>query len=72
MSTRVLSTLTTVCGILGVVILGVYYSGVLVPQLPAADPQPSAKFLKCGNKRVGDSDDDPWQGVPRPRVWLAD
>ena len=32
----------------------------------------SAKFLKCGNKRVGDSDDDPWQGVPRPRVWLAD
>ncbi len=49
MSTRVLSTLTTVCGILGVVILGVYYSGVLVPQLPAADPHPSiAQLIELG------------------------
>jgi len=32
---------------------------------------PNATFLKFGNKRVGDSDDDPWQGVPRPTAWLA-
>ncbi len=31
----------------------------------------SAKFLKCGNKRVGDSGDDLWEDVPRPTAWLA-
>ena len=31
----------------------------------------SAKFLKCGNKRDGDSGDDLWVGVPTPRAWLA-
>ncbi len=31
----------------------------------------SAKFLKYDNKRVCDGDDDPWEDVPRPRVWPA-
>ncbi len=30
---------------------------------------PSAAFVKYGNKRVGDTGDDPWADVPRPRVW---
>ncbi len=45
MSTRLSSILAAFCGILGVVILGVYYSGVLVPQLPAADPHPTVAQL---------------------------
>jgi hypothetical protein len=31
----------------------------------------SAKFLKYGNKRVGDSDGDPWVAFPKPTAWPA-
>src|SRR6266700_5522870 len=31
----------------------------------------SAPFVKYDNKRVGDTGDDPWADVPRPRGWPA-
>src|SRR5437763_16814578 len=31
----------------------------------------NAQFLKYGNKRVGDSSDDPWEDAPRSRGWRA-
>jgi len=31
----------------------------------------NAPFVKSGNKRHADNGDDPWEGVPRSRVWLA-
>jgi hypothetical protein len=34
-------------------------------------PHTSAQFLKCGNKRDGDDDEESWAGVPRPTAGLA-
>jgi len=48
--------------------------GDLVTIEPTQWPQkfyPSAPFVKYDNKRVGDTGDDPWADVPRPRGWPA-
>jgi len=40
-------------------------------QFPSPQTTGSALFVKSGNKRYADNDDDPWEGVPRSRVWLV-